>query len=158
MLQKVIHLFFYALILPKNGQGRQGVKVSITLYPLIAHRTHSVQSAKIHCFKAVRIKPKVTAHAQKQSHRGDKMPKQSCNWCFTVNNPSKVRTCGEKDKFKDLTFDTDEKLINFIRQYDEVNYYVFQRERGHNENTEHIQGFIQFRNRRTCPHRKNMIK
>ena len=32
------------------------------------------------------------------------MPKQSCNWCFTINNPSKVKTCGEKDKFKDLTF------------------------------------------------------
>lgn len=73
------------------------------------------------------------------------MPKQSCNWCFTINNPSKVKTCGEKDKFKDLTFDTDEKVINFIMQYEEVNYYVFQRERGHNENTEHIQGFIQFK-------------
>ena len=74
------------------------------------------------------------------------MPKQSCNWCFTINNPSKVKTCGEKDKFKDLTFDTDEKVIKFIMQYEEVNYYVFQRERGHNENTEHIQGFIQFKN------------
>ena len=70
------------------------------------------------------------------------MPKQSCNWCFTINNPSKVKTCGEKDKFKDLTFDTDEKVINFIMQYEEVNYYVFQRERGHNENTEHIQGLF----------------
>ena len=76
------------------------------------------------------------------------MPKQSCNWCFTVNNPSKIRTCGDNDKFKDLSFDTDDKLINFIMQYEEVNYYVFQREKGHYENTEHIQGFIQFKNRK----------
>ena len=66
---------------------------------------------------------------QKQSHTHKHnrtevniMPKQSCNWCFTINNPSKVKTCGEKDKFKDLTFDTDEKVINFIMQYEEVNY------------------------------------
>ena len=85
------------------------------------------------------------------------MPKQSCNWCFTINNPSKVKTCGEKDKFKDLTFDTDEKVINFIMQYEEVNYYVFQRERGHNENTEHIQGFIQFKNRKRGTTLQNMF-
>ncbi|MDO4943652.1 MAG: replication protein [Ruminococcus sp.] len=85
------------------------------------------------------------------------MPKQSCNWCFTINNPSKVKTCGEKDKFKDLTFDTDEKLVQFIMQYDEVNYYVFQREKGHNENTEHIQGFIQFRNRKRGTTISNMF-
>lgn len=85
------------------------------------------------------------------------MPKQSCNWCFTINNPSKVKTCGEKDKFKDLTFDTDEKVIKFIMQYEEVNYYVFQRERGHNENTEHIQGFIQFKNRKRGTTLQNMF-
>lgn len=76
------------------------------------------------------------------------MSKQSYNWCFTINNPQKVITCGKNDKFKDLTFDTDDKLVAFLQQYDEINYYVFQREQGHEEKTTHIQGFVQFKNKK----------
>lgn len=72
------------------------------------------------------------------------MKKQTPNWCFTINNPSKVIEHGGKL----LCFDTDEKLVEYFKTFYEINYFVFQREKGDKEATEHIQGFVQFKNKK----------
>ena len=53
---------------------------------------------------------------------------QARRFCFTINNPDK----------------TDDEYCKYIENLEHFKYCAFQRERGHETGTEHIQGFIVF--------------
>jgi hypothetical protein len=53
---------------------------------------------------------------------------QARNYCLTINNPK----------------ETDEQFYEYCKNLDHIQYFVFQRERGEKELTEHFQCYIEF--------------